>query len=174
MIQLGRKERWLAIGLAAVVGGWSSFVFAVKPAIERTRTLNRVIPENERTLSDLRAKSEQYLALRTGLDGLDKQAASADGQFELPAFVETIISQLQLTRQVTSIKPHTAQIDASYTEVTVEVRLSNIVLEQLVEFLLRIGSAEHRLLVKSLDIRKSQVNPDLLDVVVHISTLKHH
>ena len=166
MIQLGRRERWLAMGLAVVVGGWSSFVFAVKPAIERTRTLNRVIPEKQRT--------EQYLALRTALDRLDTQAASADGQFELPAFVETIISQLRLTRHVTSIKPHTAQIDASYTEVTVEAKLSNIVLEQLVEFLLRIRSAQYRLLVKSLDIRKSQTTPVLLDVVVHVSTLKHN
>jgi type II secretory pathway component PulM len=171
-MQVTRRERWLAIALAAIVVGWTCFAFAVKPAIERTKTLNRVIPEKEKMLHVLRAKGKQYLALRTGLDHLKKEAASADEEFELPAFVEAVISQLQLSTNVTSIKPQVVPVDLNYCEVVAEAKLSGIALEQLVEFLLRIRSADYRLLVKSVYITKNTANPALLDAVIHISALQ--
>ncbi|MBW8041266.1 MAG: hypothetical protein FVQ85_14855 [Planctomycetes bacterium] len=55
MIRLTRREKLLAVALAILVGGWSLFAFAVKPAIARTSTLRRVINEKQDELEKLRA-----------------------------------------------------------------------------------------------------------------------
>ena len=47
MIRLTRREKLLAVALAILAGSWGLFALAVKPALERTRTLRRVISEKQ-------------------------------------------------------------------------------------------------------------------------------
>ena len=174
MMQLTHRERWLAIGLAVFITSWGLFAFGINPAIERIETLNRIIPEKQTMLEELRKKSEQYLALRTGLDGLKKETASEEKVFEPLPFLESTIKEAGLAKKTVSIKQDVLQLDSSYSEVIVEVKLEDITLKQIVEFLLKIKSSNHSLRIKSLYARKNVANPNLLDTAIQISVLKTH
>jgi len=93
MIRLTRREKLLAIALAIFAGGWMLFAFAVKPDIERTETLRRVISEKEDELQKLRAKSSEYIFLRNSLDNLHAKVASQEKGFELLPFLESLIRE---------------------------------------------------------------------------------
>lgn len=173
-MQFTHRERWLAIGLAVFITSWGLFTFGVTPAIERIETLGRIIPEKQTMLEELRKKSKQYLALRTGLDGLKKETASEEKVFEPLPFLESTIKESGMAKKTVSIKQDVLQLDSSYSEVIVEVKLEDITLKQIVEFLLKIKSANHSLWIKSLYVRKNAVNPNLLDTEIQISTLKPH
>ncbi len=172
MIRLTHRERWLTVGLLVFTAVWVLFVFSIRPAIERIETLNRVIPEKQRELDELRAKSTQYLALRAKLDDIERKVASEEGEFEVLTFLESITTELGFVGKVATMKQEILQLDSNHCEVSVETKLENLTLKQLIEFLLKTKSSEHFLWIKSFYTRKSTTNPNLLDTVIQISALK--
>jgi len=172
MMQFTRRERGLFLVLALFTAAWALFMTAVKPAIARIETLRRVIPEKNAALQQLRAKSAQYLTLKAGLDGLKRKANLEENEFELLTFLESTIEELGLTEKATAMQQEVSQPDSDYCETIVEVEMENLTFEQLVKFLLKVKSSNRFLRIKSLDTKKNVVNPNLLDTVIQISTLK--
>jgi type II secretory pathway component PulM len=161
----------LAGGLAAFIAIVAFVGLGVAPAVARIHTLNRVLPEKQKMLQDLKTKSKEYLALRAGLDKLGNQTAIGGEEFELAAFLESMTNELGMAKKVAQMKRQMLQPDSKYSEAIVEVNLENIMLKQLVEFLLKAKSSGHFLQVKNLYIEKSITDPTLLDAVIQISTL---
>jgi predicted nuclease of restriction endonuclease-like (RecB) superfamily len=172
MMRLTRRERSLAVGLIVLVICWVLFVFGIRPAAERIETLNRVIPEKQKELEELRTKSTQYLTLQAGLDDYKRKAASEEKGFELLSFLESINDQLHLAEKVVAMKQQVIQLDSSYCEIIVETEMENLTLKQLMDFLLKIKSSNHLLQIKSLYTKKNTANTNLLDSVIQVSTLK--
>ena len=168
MIRLTRREKLLAIALAILVGGWGLFALAVKPALERTRTLRRVISEKQNELGKLRATSNEYIFLRDNLDNVRAKVASQEKEFELLPFLESMIRENGLAKKVATMKQQVLQLGAGNSETIVEIRLENLTLKQLVDFLRKVESSEVLARTKSLYIKKNLTNPDLLDSVVEI------
>ncbi len=172
MIRLTRRERWLVVGLVVLVAAWASFVLGIRPAIERIETLNRVIPEKQRELEELRVKSAQYLTFQAGLDDLKRKAASEEKGFELLPFWESITQEYGLAKKVAAMEQEVLQRNSNYSETIVETELENLTLKQLIELLLKIKSSNHLLRIKSLYTKKNATNPNFLDATIQISTLK--
>jgi len=168
MIRLTRREKLLAIALAILVVGLVLFTFAVKPALERTRTLRRVISEKQNELGKLRATSNEYIFLRDNLDNLRTKVASQKKGFELLPFLESLIRENGLAKKVATMKQQVLQLGPSHSETIVEIRLENLTLKQLVDFLRKIESSEVLARTKSLYIKKNLTNPEMLDSVVSI------
>ena len=172
MIQLTRKERRLVLAIVIFCIICAVFGFVIKPAVDRIGTLARVIPEKTEVLAQLRQKSKQYLALRNGMDGVKNTANLEDDDFELLTFLESITDKEHLTRKVTTMQQKIAPLDSNYNEIIVEVGLERLTFEQLVEFLVKIESSNHFLWIKSLYTKKNSADVNLLDTLIHISTLK--
>ncbi len=64
------------------------------------------------------------------------------------------------------------QIDSNYSETVVEVRLENLSLGHLVNFLWKIESSQVLARTKSLYIKRNATNKDLLDSVLEIHNAK--
>ncbi|MBN2457199.1 MAG: hypothetical protein JXB29_11805 [Sedimentisphaerales bacterium] len=172
MIRLTRREHWLLVGFAILVALWLSFIFAVRPAIERTETLKRVIPEKQAVLQQLRIKSAQYLAMQDRLHYLKKQAVFEEKGFELIPFLESMFKDSGLIKKITMMKQDVLKLDSDYFEITAEIELENLTIKQLVNILLKTRSSSRFLLVKSFYTQRNASNPNLLDAIIHISTLK--
>ncbi len=80
-------------------------------------------------------------------------------------------NELGMAQKVAQMKRQILQLDPKCAEVIVEVKLENIMLKQLVEFLLKTKSTGRFLQVKNLYIEQSRTDPALLDAVIQISTL---
>ena len=169
---LTRRQKWLIACLTSVITCWMLYTLAMRPAIERTKTLNRVIPEKQKMLQEFRSKSAQYLVLRRTLEDLKSEAAFREKAFKLLAFLESATKECGLAKKVVTMKQHVLQLDSDYDEIIGEVRLENIMLQQLVDFLLITKSSNHFLHIKSLYVRKNAANPNLLNSVIQVSTVK--
>jgi hypothetical protein len=166
MKTLTRRKQVLAVATAAVAAA-AVFAFTIKPAIERTRTLIRVLPEKQRALQQLRVKSRQYLALDARLDGLDQQA----GKSEPLTMLDTITAQSGTAANVAYMKKQSLPLDSKYNQTVAELRFENITLNQLVDFLFKARSSTPPLRIKNLYIEKSRTDSNLLNCVLQISTL---
>lgn len=166
------RERGLFFGLIFFVVVWALFVFAIKPAFARVEVLTRVVPEKTAALKDIKAKSQQYLALQAVLNEFKAKANAQGKDFELLTFLESAVSQEGLTGKVTTIKQKVLPLDSDYTEIVVEVGLESITLDQMIKLLIKVKSSEHFLQIKSLYTKKSTMAPGHLDTVMQISTLR--
>ena len=168
-MRLMRRERLLVIAAAVFAVLWMLFRLGVKPALARIETLNRVIPEKQRELIELRAKSEEYISRRDSLNNLRKQVASQDQVLELLPFLESLTQECGLAENCTAMNQNVLQLDQDYQETIVEMRLQNVTLRQLVDFLSKIeGSSLVLAKTRSLYIKRNPTNADLLDSVIEI------
>jgi hypothetical protein len=151
----------------AVVAAITFYSFAVKPAIERTNTLKRILPEKQIALRQLQVKSREYLAIHGRLAGLDQQAA----QSEPLSVLDTITAQSGTAGNVAYMKKQSLPLDSKYNQTVAELRFEGITLSRLVDFLFKARASTIPLQIKSLYIEKSRINPNLLNCVLQISTL---
>lgn len=108
-MQITRRERLLAAGVTVVIGTWALYALAIRPATNRIRTLQRVIPEKQAELQDLQAKNGEYVTLRDDFAQARTKLASQEPDFELLPFLETTIERHKLTGHVTKMEPDTLQ-----------------------------------------------------------------
>jgi len=168
MISLTRREKLLALVLAIFAAGCLLFAFAIKPAMARTKTLRRVIHEKEDELEKLRARSNEYNSLRDSLNDIRAKVASQDKGFELLPFTESLIREHGLEKKVATMKQQVLNLGRSQSETIVEVKLENLTLKQLVDFLRKVESSQALLRIKSLYIKKNLTNTEMLDSVIEI------
>ena len=167
-MQITQRERLLSIGLAVAIGAWALYALAVRPACDRIRTLQRIIPEKQTQLQDLQAKSAQYTALRNDFVQRRANLASQDPNFQLPPFLETKIERHKLARHVVTMEPDHRQIQPDYSEVVVTIELHDVSLKQLVDFLSDVETSTSIVRIGSLHIRKNPHNEALLDSTVGV------
>jgi general secretion pathway protein M len=172
MIRLTRREKMLAAALAVFAGGWGLFALAAKPTLERTRTLRRVINEKQVELEKLHAVSNEYISLRDNLDNVRAKVASQEKGFELLPFLETMIREQDLSKKLGTMKQRVLQLGSNHSETVVEVRLENLTLKQLIDFLREVESSKVLARTKSLYIKKNLTNTEMLDSVVEIHNPK--
>lgn len=168
MIQITSRERRLAIGLTAVIGVWGLYTLAIRPARERVRTLQRVLPEKQAQLQDLLAKCAEYTALQNDLGQLQAKMAAQEADFQFLPFLETMIARHRLDRHVVAMQRDIMELQPGYSEVVVTVELQDISLKQLVDFLSAVEASRAVTRVGSLHIRKDPTNEALIDSTVAI------
>ena len=172
MMQISKRERRLAVGLTVLLGAWGLYAFALQPAADRIRTLERIIPEKQTQLQDLQAKSAQYVALRSELDQARTQLASQEPGFDLLPFLETMIRRHKLDKHLGKMEPDPVQSQTDYAEAVVKIELHDISLKQLVDFLSAVETSKSLVRVGSLRILKSPKSDTLLDSTVGICSPK--
>jgi len=172
MIRLTRREKVLAAALAAVAVAWSFFALVVKPAQDRIETLGRVIPQKQEELRKLRAAAEEYIYLRDSLRDLRAKVASQGETFELLPFLESLISRSDLEKNAATIKPRVLPLGPEYSQTIVEIDIEGLTLDRLVEFLRKVESADAPAGIRSLNIKKSRTNKELLDSVIEIQNAR--
>jgi len=169
MIQVTSRERLLFIGLIVVLAAWALYALAVRPARDRIRTLQRIIPEKQAQLRQLQTQSAEYTALRGELAQRQTEMTAPGADFQLLPFLENMIERHKLTKHVVTMEPDARQPQPGYAEaVTVELR--DISLKQLIDFLSAVQTSASAVRVGSLHIRKNPNNEALLDSTLGISS----
>ena len=171
MITLTHREKTLALIITACLAGWACFAWFISPAVERVRTLNRVIPQKQAEINQLTDKSAEYITLRDSLTTVRTKIAKQQNDFQLLPFLESLIAQCGLTDKVAAMQQHAARLSPEYAQTIVEIKLQNLSLTQLVDFLVKAESSDAVAAARSLYIKKSLTAPDLLDSTIEIYSL---
>jgi hypothetical protein len=166
------REKWLAGGLGVFVISWVIYAFGVGPVLKRIETLNRVIPDKQSQLEEMRAKAAKYMALHTNIESLRTRVSSQNQTFELLPFVESLVGKCGLSGNLDTMHKQESDLAADYREIIVEVKMKGLTLPQIVEFLLELRCSEVPTGVKSLYIKKNLTDASLLDSHLQISSLK--
>jgi type II secretory pathway component PulM len=168
MIVLTKRERILALGLAAAISVSALYAVVIRPTCYRVQTLERIIPEKQSELHALEARSVEYTAMRKGFEDFRAKAAAQDPNFRLLPYLETLLDKQGLGKNVVNMAPDALQLQGNYSQTVVKIELDGVSLKQLVGFLKEIEASQVCAQIGSLHIRRNPTSDSLLDSTIEI------
>ena len=172
MMRLTQREKLMTVTSVIFILTWALFTFALKPAMIRAETLSRVVPQKQNELHKIRIKSKEYIFLQKNLHDLQMQLAAQERNFELLPYLESLIRQGGLEKRVVSMKHQELPLDENYSENIVQMRLEAVTIKEIIDLLQKIKTSNVLTTIKSLYIKKNQMNANLLDSIIEIRNPK--
>ncbi len=123
------------------------------------------IPKKERDLAEMRTMKEQYVEMRQRLQQLQAEAARRG---PLLTEIENITKRTNLTGKIVSLKPQAGVQAANFKENIVEVRLDNITLYDIINYVNQLEKATFR--IRKLYFKPRFDNPKLLNATILVSS----
>jgi hypothetical protein len=146
---------FLSLTIAFVLLYLSFFVF---PTLNRINFLKTSVPQKEQEVEEMQKLKEEYLVAKKDDVSVSSVAQESESIFSL---VERIARARGLAENISSIKPITsptpARTDSSakrddFQETSVEVRMKNLTLQNLVSYLYTLENPPYNLIIKDIQI----------------------
>jgi general secretion pathway protein M len=168
--QLTPRDRLALIIGAVVVLAALVYVGIVSPYENAMGRLDAQINARQRQLEQVRSLHQEYQRLK-GLVAAGNARLDRNKNFSLFSFVENLVTQVATKENLLYMRPQPPDVQDNYKEESVEIKLEKIHLNQLIQMLYRIESADALLQVKHLRVKTRFDDRSLLDVVLTISAL---
>ena len=167
-MSLTQREKRLIAAAAVLLVLIIIFNIFGRPAISRVKTLRRVVSDKRKVLSELRAKSEEYKNLSGKLEQIRLEMSHQSEERKILSFVERVQKDYGLMQKVVYMKPSAMTVNDIYERNTIEIKMQNITLDQLVQFLLKVESSELKIGIRTLEIKRGNKDSDLLDTIIQL------
>ncbi len=170
--RLSPRERMLVslAGLGLILTSLYSFVLDPL-TVGRAQLITREATKKQElsTLADLR---QTYLGIEQKLRAGESLLSRVDPNFALFTHLETTISQVIPRERINSMNPSSKSIGEKYEEQLVEIKLTQVSLQQLVDMLYRIEKSQQPLRVTKLQVKKRTNDIRNFDVTATVSLVK--
>jgi type II secretory pathway component PulM len=156
----------LILGIVLLFFGW------ISPRLERIKRLDRAIASETRRLEQVRGLSQAVSELNEREARIQEQMRKRTMDVtSVASAVESLAKETSVMEQVQYLKPEQAKVSEQFREASVALKMVEVTLPKLVEFLYRVESSERVLRVKNLQVRLNPKDNSKLDVSLVIFTL---
>ena len=159
-----KDKKTLIIGgsVAAVI---VLYAFVLSPFLSDLSRKRDLIPKKERDLVEMKKLRDEYREVQKQLQAA--QAAAA-GRGPLLTEMENITKRANLAGKIVSLKPQTGTQTEGFKESIVEVKLDNITLFDIVNYVYLLEKAALR--VRKLSFKPRYDNPKILNATLLVSS----
>jgi general secretion pathway protein M len=159
-----RDKKILIIG-GAVAAVILFYAFVFSPLTGDLSRKRDSIPKKERDVAEMRVLRERYLEMQRRL----QQAQAAAGQRgPLLTEIENITKRAALSGKIVSLKPQAGAQTEGYKESIVEIKLDNVTLYDIVNYVHLLEKAQLR--IRKLAFKPRFDNPKLLNSTILVSS----
>ena len=117
-----------------------------------------MIGKKEKELSEIKTMKEEYLLLREKMKEVDAKARAKSGS--ALSELENIALRSNIRKNISSMKPQiSSAAPEGHRETTIEIRIENITLYELVNYLNMAEGSAHPMRIKKLNIKTRYDNP---------------
>lgn len=168
---LGKREK-LAVSLGVGFVAIFLFVqFALFPFLDQRQAMKRGIEVKRAGLNEIRMLKAEYESYKKRAEGVKGRLQRREKGFTLFSFLEQAAGRAKVKDRIKYMKPSDSQTTAGVKESMVEMKLENINLRQLVDYLYEVESPEHLVSIKRLSLKDNQGAHGYLDAVVQVVTI---
>ncbi len=144
----------------------------IMPVFEQRNRLMRSYTEKQAALMEMQTLQRQFKSLSAEFDARIRVLAGRRQGFSLFSFLDDAARDSLLKNHVAYMTPSSRNIENSpYVRDTVKLKLSEVFLKDLVEFLHQIESSENGVAVTALLLTRAGKDNDRLDAVIETETL---
>ncbi|HEY6011248.1 MAG TPA: type II secretion system protein GspM [Nitrospirota bacterium] len=159
-----RDKKTLIFG-GAVAAIILLYVFVLSPLMSDLSRKRELIPKKERELVEMRALKGQYQEMQ---QRLQQAQAAAARRGPILTEIENITKRANLSSKIVSLKPQTGAQSETFKETIVEIRLDNITLYDIVNYVYLLEKDSLR--IRKLYFKPRYDNPKLLNSTILVSS----
>ncbi len=171
-MRLARREKYFVSIAICTLALFLLLEFVLLPFFETRRRLQRGIKAKEEGLQEMVALSNTYRARKKAYREIALALSRRNKGFTLFSFLDRAAGEARVKDHVKYMKPSDSEGTGPYKESMVEMKLENITLTQLVDYLHRIESEKDLVSIKRISIKTNRKSSVYLDAVLQVITLK--
>ncbi len=170
--RLAPRERVLLGFLAVTTVAIGIYSLIWEPLRESREMLVRKIEKTENDMNEIQRNRDEYFELMRRIEANQASISKEDPNFNLFSYLQNTVTQAVSRDRITSMNPTTQEVGNAYEKELVEIKLSQVNLQQLVDILFRIEKGDHPLRFSRLSIKKRRDDIYNFDVTATVSLLK--
>jgi general secretion pathway protein M len=171
-MKFARREKYFISVAAAFIGIFCLFQFLISPFFEARRRIQRGVSAKEDGLREIIRLSSEYNRYRRSTQGIQQIIAKRRKGFTLFSFLENKAGDAGIKTYIKYMKPSTSKGTGPYQESLVEMKLEEIILHQLIDYLYRIESPDNVVSIKRISIKENKKKSGRLDATLQIVTFR--
>jgi type II secretory pathway component PulM len=170
-INLSQREQRVLIGAGAVLILILIYL-GVDSILQGYDNLEGKIAKQRVEVENLTRLRQQYMEAHKELEDIKAKLDKMEKGFSVLSFIEDLANKENIRENIGSVKPKTIPLNDDYDESIVELKMANVTLNKLVDFIYKIENSGHLLKVKRLRIKTRYDDRDLLNVTLQVTTYK--
>jgi type II secretory pathway component PulM len=171
MEENGKRLLRIALGGGVIIICILILQFILRPAFQRDKVLNRLLPDREKKLSEMRIMAAQYKTLKEEEDRISR-LLKAKGNKPFLSELEGFATLANVKDKISSIKPTTSSFSEKYQEESIEIEFKDINLEQLLRMLYQIEGSERPMTIKAIRIKSISQTQGLINATLKVTTIR--
>lgn len=169
---LTTREMWaLSCGLVFILC-FAVFQLLVMPFFEARSNLALSIEQKKLDLVRVRELQQEYRVLKKAEGDVQARIAAREPGFALFTFIDQQAEKAKVKKHISYIKPSTGAAEQALHETSVEMKLQQIALESLVNFLLLVESEKDVVFIRRISIQENGNGQGYLDAILQIVTFE--
>lgn len=170
--RLTRRERLFVLSGALFVLVFLAYQFGIEPFFQKKERLEQALVRQRTAVIEMQLLQQQYQELKANRGDILERVKRRPADFNLFTFVEQRATAVRVKDRLTSMKPATTSWQNGLRQSEVEVKVEEVVLSQLIDFLIEIESIENAAFVRRIVVQKSRRESGLLDALISIVTFE--
>jgi len=172
MFNFSNREKNILISGVIFLVLFFGLQLGIVPVFEKRDNLHRILNDKQAAVKKMVELQQQFLAVSSHFDTKLMDLTTREKNFSLFSFLDALAQQNSVKENVVYMKPFTKEIENSeYLRASVKVKLKEVYLKELVDFIYRIESSENTVTIKSLSLLKAGKKKTKLDVIIEAETL---
>jgi general secretion pathway protein M len=167
---LTRREKLSILAGTSAVVIFIVVQFCVVPLLNGKAKMRRSIQTNERMLKEIIELRTDYCSFKDSADTVGAALMQRNKNFTLFSFLERQAGRAGVKANIAYMKPSTATEAGPFKESIVEMKLEDITLKQIIDYLYFIESPKDLVRIKRISIKQSKNNRQSLTVLIHVVT----
>lgn len=167
---MAKREQTMTGALMALVAALLLFSFVFSPLLESRQRLQKSLVKKQMELQEIRTLQKEYQSLQQRSGDIQQRLTKRPVDFSLFSFIEQQATSTGIKQQINYLKPSNVTSEGSLNESRVDMKLQQITLENLVNFLKKVESPENVVSVSRISIQEHGKKQGFLNAVIQIVT----
>ena len=171
-MRLAKREKYSLIAAGCLIMGFLLVQYLIIPFFQTREHLQKGILVKEESLREMINLAQEYKSLQAGSQRVKNLLASRKKGFTLFTFLERAASDTGIKDHIKYMKPSVIRELGRAEESIVEIKLEQVTLKQLVDYLYRIERPQEAIAVKRISIKEASNKEGYLEVVLQTVTYR--
>ena len=168
--RLAKREQTMVAGLLIGISALFFFSLVVSPLFDTKHRLEKSIAVKQQELQTIKSLQREYQLLQQHSGDMQQRLLQRSPNFTLFSFIEQQAARAGVKDQINYIKPGKTTSDTSLIESRVDMKLQQVTLEKLVNFLQGVESRENVVFIARISIQQNGKGEGYLNAVLQLLT----
>ena len=169
--KLDSRERWVLFGGIGFVLCFLLLQLVIVPVLDARSNLEKSIARKKQELTKIRGLQQEYYSLKSEEGTMQARINQRGAGFTLFTFLDRQANEAKVKKQIKYMKPSTVDGD-ELNEAMVEMKLQQITLTALVEFIRLVESEENVVFIRRFSLQESGDTQGYFDSILQIVTFE--